>query len=259
MNNVISKLETKPSIARPKGGVAAIATFDLVAATLEQLTNRRVGMDGIGVLYGPSGWGKTFSSNTLALETRAYFVQMKAVWTKKTFLQKILDEMKFDYDDHCSIPELFDMVTSQLGASRRVLILDEFNRAIEKPILAQITREIFDSTQTPLLLVGEEQLPNVMARSQFKQLYRRVSAWAEAQDVTVADAAKLAPIYCPGVAFENAALTALVTFSKGSVSSVVKCFNQLQEHCLTHGMDSMDFASLQKIALPSSTHPKRKI
>lgn len=244
---------------RPRGGVASIATFDLVAATLEQLTNRRMGMDGVGVLYGPSGWGKTFSSNTLAIETRAYFVQMKAVWTKKTFLQKILDEMKVSYDYRCSISDLFDSVTTQLASSRRILILDEFNRAIEKPILAQITRELFDSTQTPILLVGEEQLPNALSKPQFKQLYRRVAAWAEAKDVTVDDANKLIPIYCPGIAFDDDAIEALVAFSKGSVSSVVKCFNQLHEHCLTLGIDSVNLPALQKIALPSASHPKRRV
>lgn len=244
---------------RPKGGIAHIATFDMVATTLDQLNNRRVGMDGIGVLYGPSGWGKTFSSNVLALETRAYFVQMQPVWTKKTFLQKILDEMKVDWDRSCSVPDLFDMVNNQLAVSRRTLILDEFNRAIERPMLAQIARAIFDCTQSPILLVGEEKLPSELSRPAFKQLYRRVSAWAEAQDVTVDDTAKLAPIYCPGIGLEPAALSALTSFAKGSVSSVVKCLNVIHETCLTQGMDSVSLAALQKIALPSATHPKRKI
>jgi hypothetical protein len=48
------------SKARPVGGIAAIATLDVVQATLEQLATRRQGVPGIGVLYGPSGWGKTF-------------------------------------------------------------------------------------------------------------------------------------------------------------------------------------------------------
>ena len=258
----MSNLSIKDKLAnpaRPKGGVAAIATFDLVATTLDQLSNRRVGMDGIGVLYGPSGWGKTFSSNVLAMETRAYFVQMQPVWTKKTFLQKILDEMKVDHDKSCTIPDLFDMVTSQLAASRRTLILDEFNRAIERPVLAQITRAIFDSTQCPILLVGEEKLPSELSRPDFKQLYRRVSAWAEAADATVDDTAKLAPIYSPGIDFEPAALAALTAFAKGSISSVAKCLNVIHETCLTQGMDSISLAALQKIALPSATHPKRKI
>jgi hypothetical protein len=62
--------KNKPAADRPKGGIAAIATFDLVATTLDQLTNRRFGMDGIGCLFGPSGWGKTFSSNVLAIKPR---------------------------------------------------------------------------------------------------------------------------------------------------------------------------------------------
>ncbi|MFZ6872837.1 AAA family ATPase [Undibacterium sp. Di27W] len=244
---------------RPKGGVASIATFDLVATTLDQLKNRRQGMDGIGCLFGPSGWGKTFSSNVLALETRAYFVQLQPVWTKKTFLQKILDEMKVDWDKSCSVPDLFDMVNNQLAVSGRILILDEFNRAIERPVLAQITRAIFDCTQSPILLVGEEKLPSELGKPAFKQLYRRIAAWAEAQDVTVQDTAKLAPIYCPSVDFAEEALSALTTFAKGSVSSVVKCLNVIHEDCLVTGKELINLAALQKIALPSATHPKRKI
>lgn len=244
---------------RPKGGVASIATFDLVATTLDQLTNRRHGMDGIGCLFGYSGAGKTFSSNVLALETRAYFVQLQPVWTKKTFLQKILDEMKVDWDRSYGVPDLFDMVNHQLAMSQRILILDEFNRAIERPVLAQITRAIFDCTQSPILLVGEEKLPSELAKPAFKQLYRRVSAWAEAQDASVQDAAKLAQIYCPNVDIASEALSALTAFAKGSVSSVVKCLNVVHENCLVTGMDSVSLAALQKIALPSATHPKRKI
>lgn len=246
-------------LSRPQGGVAAIATFDLVAQTLDQLSNRRVGMDNIGCLYGPSGWGKTFSTNILAVETRAYFVQMQPVWTKKTMLQKILAEMRIDFSSSEHIPDLFDMVVNQLAASQRMLIIDEFNRAIEKPILAQITRAIADCAQTPILLVGEEQLPNAMAKAQFKQLYRRVTSWAEAQNVSTSDTAKLMPIYCPDVEIDGSALEALTEFAKGSVSSVVKCLNVIHEYCMTHGHDQVTMPVLQKIALPSANHPKRRI
>lgn len=39
-------------------GVASIAALDLVATTLTRLKQRRSGMPGIGVLYGPAGWEK---------------------------------------------------------------------------------------------------------------------------------------------------------------------------------------------------------
>lgn len=247
-------------LSRPQGGVAAIATFDLVAQTLDQLSNRRVGVDNIGGLYGPSGWGKTFSTNILAVETRAYFVQMQPVWTKKTMLQKILAEMRIEFASSDSIPDLFDMVVNQLAASQRMLIIDEFNRAIEKPILAQITRAIADCAQTPILIVGEEQMRNVLAKkSEFKQLNRRISYWAEAKNVSESDTAKLMPIYCPDIDIDGDALEALTDFAKGSVSSVVKCLNVIHEYCMTHGHEQVSLPILKKIALPSATHPIRRV
>ncbi|BAS32806.1 phage DNA transposition protein [Ralstonia phage RS138] len=54
----------KPAVG-PIGGVAHIATLDLVSATLERLDARRNGLPGIAVLYGAAGWGKTFAANAL--------------------------------------------------------------------------------------------------------------------------------------------------------------------------------------------------
>src|SRR4051812_13797435 len=113
---------------RPTGGIAAIATLDMVAATLERLSTRRLGVPGIGVLYGPSGWGKTFSTNTLANESRAYYVQILSAWRSKDLLEKILSEMGVAHG-RATVSKLLDMVTQQLSASRRTLILDEFDHA----------------------------------------------------------------------------------------------------------------------------------
>lgn len=249
----------KPAVNRPKGGVASIATLDLVATTLDKLINRRYGVESIGCLYGPSGWGKTFSTNVLAIDTRAYFVQVQPIWTKKTFLQKILDEMRIEWESKTGVPELYDMVVQQMAASQRLLILDEFNRAIERPILAQITRAIADSSQAPILLVGEEKLRRDLSKECFKQLNRRISAWAEPVDVNVDDALKLAQIYCPNIDIAPDAINTLTEFSKGSVASIVNCLNAIYESCLTQGIDSLSLSTLQKISLPYITHQRRKV
>lgn len=253
--------------ARPIGGVAAIATLDVVEATLDRLHHRRMGVAGIGVLYGPSGWGKTFSTNTLANDQRAYYVQMQSHWRSSTMLCKILDEMGAVYKRKkpngewgLAIPTvstLMEMVTAQLSASGRTLIIDEFDHAAKSDTLIELTRDIYEGSQGSLLLVGEELLPRKLEA--WERFHSRVSTWAPAQPVSTDDVAKLAPIYCPGIEFNDAVLERLATVSKGSVRRVVSCMSAIHEHCMIYALEEIDAATLAKITLPSDRAPERRV
>lgn len=254
-NNLVGKQGSLIPV-RPTGGVAAIATLDMVAATLERLSTRRLGVPGIGVLYGPSGWGKTFSTNTLANESRAYYVQMLSAWRSKDLLEKILAEMGVAHGKS-TVSKLLDLVTQQLSASRRTLILDEFDHAAKSDKLVELTRDIYEGSQGSLLLVGEELLPRKLEA--WERFHSRVSTWAPAQRVSVEDAIKLAPIYSPGIGIADDVLAKLVTLSKGSVRRVVNCLTAIHEHCQLYALDEVNAPAMATIALPSDRAPERRV
>jgi DNA transposition AAA+ family ATPase len=241
---------------RPTGGVASIATLDLVAATLERLSTRRLGVPGIRVLYGPSGWGKTFATNTLANESRAYYVQMLSAWGKKDLLEKILAEMGIAHGK-ATVSRLLDMVTQQLSASRRTLIIDEFDHAAKKDVLVELTRDIYEGSQGSLLLVGEELLPRKLEA--WERFHSRVSTWAPAQRVSAEDAVKLAPIYCPGVGLADGVLDKLVARAKGSVRRVVNDLTAIHEYAQTYAADEVHVHDLDGITLPADRAPERRV
>jgi DNA transposition AAA+ family ATPase len=255
-------MSTNPGIskttARPTGGVAAIASLDLVSATLEQLSSRRTGVTGIGVLYGPSGWGKTFATNVLANEHRAYYVQMRSAWRSKDLLRKILVEMGVK-EGRGTTSGLLDMVAAQLSESRRTLIIDEFDYAANSDTLIELTRDIYEASQGSLLLVGEEQLPRKLEKPEWERLHNRVSAWAQMQAVSLEDADKLAQIYCPGINLTEEVLAKLVAQSKGAVRRVVNCLNAIYEHGQLYAMDTVDAEILAGIRLPSGRAPERRV
>jgi hypothetical protein len=156
-----------------------------------------------------------------------------------------------------SIPNLVDMVTEQLSASRRTLIIDEFDYAAESGKLVELTRDIYEGSQGSLLLVGEELLPRKLEA--WERFHSRVSTWAPAQKVSMDDAAKLSPIYCPGIAVGDDALNKLVTSSKGSVRRVVNCLTAIHEHCQLYALDEVNLQALAGIALPSDRAPERRV
>ncbi|MEF9402664.1 MULTISPECIES: AAA family ATPase [Ralstonia solanacearum species complex] len=237
--------------------VAHIATLDMVSATLERLDARSNGLPGIAVLYGPAGWGKTFASNTLANETRAYYVQMRSAWRSKTLLEKILAEMGIRHEP-TTTARLLDMVAEQLSTSHRTLILDEFDYAAKDKngTLIELTRDIYEASQGSLLLVGEELLPKKLER--WERFHSRVLTWAPAQAVTLEDAMKLAPIYASTLEFDADVLQYLVGIAQGSVRRVCVNLTQLLDYSNTHGLDRITMRHLAETTVYTGRSPERR-
>ena len=103
--------------------IANINNLSLVAIAMERLMNRPDGLPGLGVLYGPSGYGKTTATVAVANSTQAYYVQLRSAWSKKTLLEKICFEMGIPAAKTTAAN--LDLICEQLAASQRPLILDE--------------------------------------------------------------------------------------------------------------------------------------
>ncbi|WP_316154757.1 ATP-binding protein [Cupriavidus sp. BIC8F] len=246
----------KQAVPRPSGGVAQIGTLDLVSATLERLDNRRTGLPGMAVLYGPAGWGKTFATNVLANENRAYYLQLRSLWSRKTILEKILFEMGVTHGK-ATAPVLLDMVCEQLNASRRTLILDEFDYATDSNSLVELTRDIYEGSQGSLLLVGEELLPKKLEK--WQRFHSRVLTWVPAQRVTAEDCGKLATIYADGIRFEPEVFAILAAETKGSVRLATVNLSNIHEYCLTFGKDVFTAADLGDFPLHTGRSPERRL
>ncbi|RRW95363.1 AAA family ATPase [Pandoraea apista] len=236
-------------------GVAPIAALDLVATTLARLGQRCAGVPGIGVLYGPAGWGKTFATNTLALESRAYYVSMRSAWRTKAMLEKILFEMGIAHGRHTNAA-LLDMVCEQLARSGRPLIIDEFDYCTKSDTLVELTRDLYEGSHATLLLVGEELLPRKLER--WERFHSRVLTWAPAPPVTLADAVTLAPLYAPGVSLAPDVLSHLVRLARGSVRRVCVNLVALREYAMTYGLAEVGAEDIKAVTLHTGRAPTRR-
>lgn len=250
--NTTASKSAAPSAA---AGVARIASLDLVSATLERLDTRRSGLPGMGVLHGPAGWGKTFAANVLAIENRAYYVQMRSAWRSKSLLEKILFEMGVKHG-RATVPALLDLVCEQLSASRRTLILDEFDYATKSDNLIELTRDIYEGSQGSILLVGEELLPRKLEK--WERFHSRVLTWAPIQPVTVDDAGLLASIYAPELQIDRAVFERLVDLAAGSVRRVSVNLTRIHEHSLTYAMERFGVADLDSMSVYTGRAPDRR-
>ncbi len=235
---------------------AQIHNLDLVRTATERLTGRTAGLPGLAALYGPAGYGKTTAALAVANETRAYFVQMRSAWTRKTLLEKVLAEMGIK--PLGTIPALLDQVCTQLAASGRMLIIDEFDYCVRSDSMIELVRDIHEgSGSSPILLLGEELLPQKLKK--WERFHSRVLSWIPAQPVSLADAEALAPIYCPDVHVASDLLAHLVKIAAGSVRRVSVNLAAIGDAAATEGWETVTLAMWGDRPLYTGDAPRRGV
>ena len=133
-------------------------------------------------------------------------------------MEKILIEMGMKPTG--TVSRLLDDICTQLAASGRPLIIDEFDFALRSDSMVELVRDIYEGSQAAMILAGEELLPRKLAR--WERFHSRVLTWIPASAVSLADAQALAPIYCATPCADDF-LKMLVDAAGGSVRRV--CVN----------------------------------
>ena len=234
---------------------AQIHNLGLVRTAAERLASRTAGLPGMAVMYGPAGWGKTTAAMAIANEHRAYFVQMRSAWSRKTLLEKIVIEM--GAKPAGTIPQLLDQVVEQLAASERMLMIDEFDYCAKNDGMVELIRDIYEGSQATLLLLGEELLPQKLKK--WERFHSRVRSWIPAQPITLADAEMLLPIYCPNIHVGTDLLEHLVKLSGGSGRRVSVNLSDICEKASLEGWDRVTRAEWGDRAIYTGEAPRRAV
>ncbi len=156
-----------------------------------RVRDREPSLPNIGVMHGRSGDGKTYASIFAQNKTRALRVEVGDTWTRKTLLLAILREGGLT-PRKGSIPELAEMTIGMLADEpQRPLFIDEADKIVDKGYI-ELVRELAMSANVPVLLIGEEALPQKLAS--FERVHNRVLAWFGAEPCDLDDARKLAQL-----------------------------------------------------------------
>ncbi|MDB5802309.1 MAG: transposition protein [Rhodocyclales bacterium] len=206
-------------------GTAQIQNLELVRIAASRLQDRNKNLPGIAVLYGPAGYGKTVAALAVAQENRSHFVQLRSAWTRKTLLEKILEEMSIAPSG--TISTMLDQVCRELAANDRMLIIDEADHAVRSRSMLELLRDIYEGSQATLMIIGEEKLPTNLEKHE--RFHSRVLTWIPAQAVSLADARELTRIYAPEIEVGDCLLKHIVDIAQGSVRRVSVNLSNVQE------------------------------
>ncbi|MCL2830734.1 MAG: ATP-binding protein [Betaproteobacteria bacterium] len=217
--------------------IATTANVGLLRLASNRAGDRHCLLPGICVFHGPAGRGKTLACMQLARDADAYYIQMRSAWSRKTLLEKVLIEMSIQPAG--TIPMMLDTITAQLAASRRPLIIDEFDHCLRSEAMLELVRDIYEASQGTLVLVGYDTIKSRLSSPRYEHFSSRVLSWVQALPVSIEDARALAGIYAPDVSVADCLLAHLVAVSAGSARRVCVNLALVQEASTRAGETEM--------------------
>ncbi|AYC32732.1 ATP-binding protein [Pseudomonas cavernae] len=196
--------------------IVPLTNVGLLASAIERAQNRPDNLPGLVVMYGASGLGKTVGATFAANIYRGYYVECRDTWTKKAFLAAILKEMAIF--PHRTMSEMVDQIADQLSHSARPLIVDDAQYLLDKAA-ANVLTDIYNASHGTLVLIGEERVPNSLAK--LERLHNRVLEWVPALPATVEDIRILADSSYPKLYIDDDLLEDLLRAVRGCLRRIV--------------------------------------
>lgn len=210
-----------------------VAAFMTLAT---RLIDRSPHLPGIGVCYGPSGYGKTYASIFAQNKTRAVRVEVGESWTRSTFLRAVLFEL--GADPRGTVASMAEKAKAVLGENpRRPLIVDEADKIVDKGYI-ELVRELQEHSGAPVILIGEEKLPAKLERTE--RVANRVLDWMPAQPCDIEDTQHLARAFCPNVTIAPELLDEIRRQSQGRARRIVVNLAQVLEIARNRGVTTVD-------------------
>ncbi|MCP4392788.1 MAG: ATP-binding protein [Alphaproteobacteria bacterium] len=160
------------NITNVKNTVAQLTNVSVILNGFMRASGREEYLPGLVVVHGPSGYGKTVAATYAANKMKAYYVSVKSMWTRKALLTAILKEMGIVPAK--TMYEMVDQIAEQLILSRRMLIVDEFDHVVDRNMV-EIIRDIYQSSQASIIMIGEEKLPKKLER--YERFHNRILDW----------------------------------------------------------------------------------
>jgi DNA transposition AAA+ family ATPase len=220
------------------GGRARLRNMDLAMQTLLDLVDAGEGSPRIGLFYGPSGYGKTFATAFCGATQDAAYIEANPLLTKKSLLDAIALELGIARPERTT-QKLFDQIVQSLTTQPRPLVFDEADYLL-KLTLIEIVRAIGDRTMVPVLLVGEEALPQRLR--EWERVHNRVLVATAALPSDLDDGLKLRDAYCRRVQIADDLVGLFVERTRGVTRRVVVNLQAAERAAMAEGALMIDRA-----------------
>jgi DNA transposition AAA+ family ATPase len=237
----------------PINSVAPLANVARLQKLVLTCQNRVDGLPGMGCFYGPAGFGKTTAGVYVTNKFSACHIEALPFGGAKKLLEMIVTELGMRPTR--TVSTLFDQAAGELASTNRPLIIDEADQILTDRIIETV-RHLHDKTLVPVILMGEEQLPQKLRR--WERVNGRILEWVAAEPATLQDVDFLAPIYAPGVEIADELKVKLLAASANSIRNVSTNLANLAGHAKVQGLRRIGAAEWGNKAFHTGKAPEAR-
>jgi DNA transposition AAA+ family ATPase len=203
-------------------------------AAVRELTDRPLGVEGMGLLWGQPGEGK---STTVAYATNTLdgiFLRANACWTVTSMLQALMVELG-QPQGRFKAP-MVDTSVRCLMEQPRPIFVDEADYLLRQANMLDVMRDIYDTTGSPVVLIGMETMARkVQTNGRFA---RRITQWVEFRGITLADARTLADTICE-VGVEDCLLSRLYEAARANIGRMTTGLSRIEQFARINKLESV--------------------
>lgn len=195
--------------------IASIAPLRNVAAFLEmfqELKTADPGLPRMGVFHGPAGFGKSTAAIFATNMNPSCLVQMKSYYTRRAFCEAVLKELGVRPTG--TLSDMVGEISRNLAKGDLPLLIDEAHILADKKMI-ELVRDIYENTFVPVILIGEEVLPQRLRR--WERVHSRILIWTAAQPGTKDDFEHLRKLRCPDLNIDAKVTKKVLEASRGSL------------------------------------------
>lgn len=232
---------------------APLKNVTLFAEVLQRVIDSPNPLPKMATFHGFSGYGKTIAATYAANKTKALYIEMGDSWSKHGFCDALLSELGTPAKG--TLDKKVSKIIESLIFTGRPLIIDEFDIAVKKGFL-DLVREIHDKSYTPMILIGEELLPQKLEQNE--RFHNRILDFVPAQPADKEDVAHLARLYCPGIVIETDLLERMHRICQGRPRRIVVNLNRIREFADLSGLSTVDLGQFGEDRLATGLSPARR-
>ena len=159
----------------------------------DALINRAPGMPGMGMVMGPTGYGKSTANAWYVNQVDGVYIRARALWSPKVMLASIAKELDIDGRGRNN-GEMVDLIVQRLAETGRPLFIDEADYVVERKLLTDTLRDIHDLSTAPVVLIGMHGIERKIRSN--PQYTGRIAHWVVFEGIDMEDARLLADGLC---------------------------------------------------------------
>jgi DNA transposition AAA+ family ATPase len=212
---------------------------------LDSLLNRSSIVPGIGLIHGPSGYGKTTAVEWLFNqdEVNGIYVRCYKADTVTSILEQISKEIGIQRRHN--VRGMVDGIVEVVREQELCLFIDEADYVVGSARIMETLRDIYDATEQPLILVGMEEIARRI--SQRKQLFNRISQWIEFRPADLEDVSFIArEMLEVDIEIDEALLDLIRRRANGVVRVITTALDKIEKFAMANDLDAISLGAMDE-------------